>query len=786
MESVKNRTENIKIRNKSDFNLSKKYNIFAYNSLLCVLSFLFGRIGFEGGMSPAGIALCTVLLGRSAVFYPACLFSFLGCISKGGYGMEGHTAALFVLVILGFVLERKTEKISEVKKAVLPAICLLLGGILQFVLKNFDIYIILRYAVEGVLCFFITVIFSKAMKAAARKNISCINDTEWAAVFFAISLFISSFVDFPGFGTSLYIIMSVFFVLFLGMCFPSVSAEFGIILGFTLYLSNGADNSFLLIICLSSLMCGFFGGKSKLKTILSFLAGSTLAVFYTDMESDITLAVSAVAATVIFSLFPDKLIKNMHDAFYSDSDEASVYIKSAKDILSAQIGKFSSAFRSLAEAFEPETDTIRDYQKRKNDVVVDEAAQKACRNCTMSVYCWSNKASETLSGFYYLINECEKNNMADEKSMPENFRQYCIKPKKLCDAVLDSFKIIKNNSFWQKRLLKSRGIISEQLYSAADIIEDMSKKTDISMLSSMPLAKELSDRLEQNGIKTEQVYVFNEPDGRMAVTVKRKNCRSENHDCWTGIIPVANAVCKRSFVKSRCECAKKGLCSVTLRQTDCFGFKYSTAEEKSFESDVSGDSFLVSENPNGILTVAVSDGMGTGKRAKEESQKAMELLKKFSSAGFDAGVSAGILNSVLLGRGDGELFTTLDVCCVDMYTGRGQLIKNGGSTAFIIRDGRVTSIRSTSLPIGILKSVDSDITNFKLEDGDMLLMVTDGVVDADRNSNEEYFIEQIMKKIHSSDTSLVAKKVISEAKKLQNGKSRDDMLAVCVKIFEKH
>ena len=98
----------------------------------------------------------------------------------------------------------------------------------------------------------------------------------------------------------------------------------------------------------------------------------------------------------------------------------------------------------------------------------------------------------------------------------------------------------------------------------------------------------------------------------------------------------------------------------------------------------------------------------------------------------------------------------------------------------------MTSIRSTSLPIGILKSVDSDITNFKLDDGDMLLMVTDGVVDADRGADEEYFIEQIMKKIHSSDTSLVAKKVIAEAKKLQNGKSKDDMLAVCVKIFEKH
>lgn len=786
MEGVKNQTENIKIRNKSNLNLSEKYKTLTYSSLICGLSFIFGRINFEGDMSPTGIALCAVLLGRSAVFYPACLFSFLGCISKNGYGTEGHTAALFALVIIGFLFEKRIYKYTDIKKAFLPAVCLVIGGTVQFILGDFDIYIILRYVLECILSFWIAVIFSRVIKITERKHISGISDIDRAAVFFVLSLFVASFVDFPEFVISLYIIMSIFSVLLFGICFPTVSAEFGIILGFTLYLTKGADSSFLLIICLSSLICGFFGEKSKLKTIVSFIVGSALAVFYTAMESNMTLAVSAVVATVIFSLFPDKLIKNMHDAFYSDCYDASVYIKSAKDILSAQINSFSSALRSLAEAFEPENDKIRDYRKRKTDVVIDEAAQKACSSCTMSVYCWGAKVSETLSGFYYLINRCEKNDRADETDMPENFRQYCIKPKKLCDAVSDSFKIIKNNSFWQKRLLKSRSIISEQLYSAADIIEDMSKKTDISVVSSIPLANELSDRLEQNGIKTEQIYVFNEPDGRMTVTVKRKNCRNKNNNCWAGIIPVANAVCKRSFIKSRCECADKGLCTVVLRQTDCFGFKYGMAEEKSFESDVSGDSFLVSENSKGILTVAISDGMGTGKRAKDESQKAMELLKRFSSAGFDAGVSAGILNSVLLGQGDGELFTTLDVCCIDMYTGKGQLIKNGGSTAFIIRDGRVTSIRSTSLPIGILKSVDSDITNFKLDDGDMLLMVTDGVVDADRGADEEYFIEQIMKKIHSSDTSLVAKKVIAEAKKLQNGKSKDDMLAVCVKIFEKH
>lgn len=138
-----------------------------------------------------------------------------------------------------------------------------------------------------------------------------------------------------------------------------------------------------------------------------------------------------------------------------------------------------------------------------------------------------------------------------------------------------------------------------------------------------------------------------------------------------------------------------------------------------------------------------------------------------------------------MGRCDGELFTTLDVCCINMYTGRGRLIKNGGSTAFIIRDGKVTSIRSTSLPIGILKDVDSDITEFNLTDGDILLMVTDGVIDFTGSQNDESFIEKTVRKNRSSDISTLSQAVINEAVKAQNGRCKDDMLCVCVKIFEK-
>ena len=56
---------------------------------------------------------------------------------------------------------------------------------------------------------------------------------------------------------------------------------------------------------------------------------------------------------------------------------------------------------------------------------------------------------------------------------------------------------------------------------------------------------------------------------------------------------------------------------------------------------------------------------------------------------------------------------------------------------FIIRNGNVTAVRSTSLPLGISCSSQSDITSFSLENKDIVLMVTDGITDGVKWKNKK-------------------------------------------------
>ncbi len=759
--------------------------LFLKPAAYCAMALLMGRLSLIGGMSPAGIAFCWALAGKSALFYPACLFSLLGYMSRSSEGIMQYMASLFLLVVLGFAAEKKIPLLNTAKKAVFPAVCVLLGGTAYFIYTS-ETYILIKSVFEAVFCAGLWIVFYKTAELAEKGIKLPLTEHQQAAVLFITALSAAAFTGIKIFVFDIHTVVCVFTILATGISFSFYSVYFGVMLGFVLLLCGGADEAFFGMICLSSLMCGLFSRGSKTSALVSFAAGGVLAAFYSGMESDVYMAFSALGGACIFLIVPDKIFSMLNKLTKAKAEDVSVYIENAKDLFDTQSRNFASAFRSLAEAFEPEKELTTQTPRKKNDAIIDDAAGRVCRDCTMNVYCWNIKSCETLSGFYSLIGQYDKNGMADESVLPEEFKMYCIKPKKLCEAIDTSCRVIKNNALWYSRFEKSRSVISEQLYSVANIIDGMAKNVKIDDIPSEAEADEIKKKLILAGLNVQQVYVFKEPSGRRVINIKRSKCTFESGDCTAVILPAVNSVCSGSFVKSSALCAKgNGLCTITLRQADSFGFKYSVCAEKRYDSDVSGDSYLVEENENGVLTVAVSDGMGSGKAAKDESSEALRLLSKFSSSGFDAGLSAGILNSVLLGRGDGELFTTLDVCCINMYTGRGRLIKNGGSTAFIVRGGKVTSVRSTSLPIGILKDVDSDITEFNMQDGDILLMVTDGVVDFAGKDGGEGLIENVVRKNKGNDISILSKAVINEAVKTQKGRCRDDMLCVCVKIFEK-
>ena len=203
------------------------------------------------------------------------------------------------------------------------------------------------------------------------------------------------------------------------------------------------------------------------------------------------------------------------------------------------------------------------------------------------------------------------------------------------------------------------------------------------------------------------------------------------------------------------------------------------------EGGISGDSASFLETANGTSVIALSDGMGSGMVAREESKSAIELLEQFIEAGFEKELAINMINSVLLLRSAEEKFATLDICTVDLYTGKAEFMKMGAAAAYILRDGKIIAIRSQTLPVGILRHISMDKNDMILKHNDMVLLMTDGIMEAVGDAQEDVaWLSSLFETFYSSNPQDVADYILQEAKKKAENGKKDDMTVIAGRFWE--
>ena len=180
--------------------------------------------------------------------------------------------------------------------------------------------------------------------------------------------------------------------------------------------------------------------------------------------------------------------------------------------------------------------------------------------------------------------------------------------------------------------------------------------------------------------------------------------------------------------------------------------------------------------------IALSDGMGSGKEAGEESRTVIELLEQFSELGFKRETALQMINSALVMGNDDESFATLDICCIDLYSGKAEFIKTGAAATFVIRDGKAKAIRSSSLPM--LKYFDMDRSECRLKKNDIVLMLTDGAAEVmDREGMSDAVLTALMKDNKMKDPKDIAAYVLDNLKERSGFRIQDDMTVVAARIW---
>lgn len=202
------------------------------------------------------------------------------------------------------------------------------------------------------------------------------------------------------------------------------------------------------------------------------------------------------------------------------------------------------------------------------------------------------------------------------------------------------------------------------------------------------------------------------------------------------------------------------------------------------QEKISGDNYSVLELDCGKMILLLSDGMGSGVRACKESSEVIERMETLLEAGHTVDGAMNIVNNTLLGDGERVNMSTLDVCSLDLYTGRCEFRKMGAAASFIKSNVYVEPIVISRLPLGIFFRNEEDTIVRELMDKDYLIMVTDGVLDAFGAGGYEEMLGQYLRDMSQCSPAEVAQRILQFALKCSGGHIRDDMTILVAEIFQ--
>lgn len=748
--------------------------------LTCIFGYLCGSFTLFGSFNPVGMACITAYFGRGVSFYLVCLSVFLGYISGGvKYGIPVYIIGVCTAAITDFFVSGRGIIHSPIVNAIKGSLCMLIGGVIFTVFNGISAFLVFRWVAEALTIIGLSLMLSTGI-GLTRSNLGrrILDDDEIICLAVVFITAIGALAQITFFGTDVAIFFGTVLILVFGSATgTTVAGAIGAVFGLCLLLLEQGDAQQFLILTVAGLICGSFN-KNRISSALGFAFGIVIPAFYLDALPSRGMVVAMVLAMVLFLALPKKCFDYINTfARHKNEFDHKDYFFRLKDMTEGRLKAFATAFGTLAEVFDNTVEESQVTPKAAAEII-DNVADRVCQSCSMALFCWRTKSFDTYEGIHRLIGAVEKNGKADEGDATAWLKNGCVRLKDIIDEANFCTREHRNNLMWQSRLNQSRGLIKEQLQCVEKIIGGLGAEVIIQPRFYESMAKEIKAMLLKVGIEIQRIYVAYEEKEGFFVSVTKGQCFG-NHQCETVILPVINTVLGRHMlvVRDKCQIDKAENCTVTFKEDRGFGFQKAVAVAVEDGSSETGDSYFADELKGKHAVMAVCDGMGSGKEAAKESRRGIRIIKSFLMAGFDLEMAVNVLNTALATGKSDDMYTTLDICSIDLYSGKAEVIKNGGATVFIASNGKVKSIRSSSLPVGIMKEARGEKTTFSLKEDDTVIMVTDGVTDALGVDNEEKIVEELLAKCGSSLDKLV-QKIIEEAKMRSGGVVKDDMTVV--------
>lgn len=561
-------------------------------------------------------------------------------------------------------------------------------------------------------------------------------------------------------------------------------AMIGVLMGVILGVSSSDMIWSIGFFSIGGLIVGIFKDTGK---IFSILAGIIVyfALGLYSSELSLKFGVEVLSSCVLFLCIPKSAFKSIEVEI--NPERKREYIDEGK--LNSIRGEFTLKLRELTNVLNTvssclgaATENENLLIKGKGSALVENLADRCCTNCENRPACWKRDFQQTYNSFQTLIQSYEDNAIC----MPVDLEKKCVQSFTLLRNVE---KIVDNNTvneIVKGRLAEGRRLLSYHIDNISNTLDTLLNDFKKQVIVNTGLEKKVRLSLNKKYINYNDIFCYTDINGRIKIKISMDNYRGVDY-LNKRIIPILNGITKKRL----CICEEESSINsendeyiITIQEEAKFYIvSYNSMEPKDGESQI-GDSYTFGNTKDGCYMTILSDGMGFGPEAGKESKATVDLVERFIEAGFDENITINTVNSIMGMRfAEDEKYATLDLNKVDLYNGDATFVKIGAASTFIKRGSEVKLINSKNLPFGLVDEVDVEVIKEKLQAGDIIVSISDGVLDIDKSNIEQKAWLETYLKNSNSDPKELSEKILNKAKELGGGIVEDDMTVVVSKVY---
>lgn len=543
----------------------------------------------------------------------------------------------------------------------------------------------------------------------------------------------------------------------------------------------GSNNPvFMAPFVLWALAISAFRTRNRIYPSLALIATELVCGYYFNLYYSYSWLdiLPVVLGALIFFVMPKNVYEQVSILLSSNNERLAMknLVNRNREIMSRRLNNLSEVFYDMNDVFKKLIKSNMNEDEVK-DMLFEEIREQICKGCPEYKHCHRTFSADTKKMFEELIQVSMERGRITLLDIPSYLTSRCGKTNSLISEINTLTSQYKNYANLVGNVDTSKMLISDQLGGVSLLMKQLANEVD--MLVSFDSAREskLIDELAYNNIICSDAVIY-ERDARTMVA--SLIVRNEDVD-RPRLQDTVSKICGNKMSPFEVyPSSKAGLMTVNLKTAPRYDCIFGVASRNKAGSSVSGDCHSVLRLDGDKFMFALCDGMGSGNEANKKSDTTIGLIENFYKAGFDNEIILSSVNKLLNLEKD-DIFSTIDICVIDLRSGLADFVKMGAPSTFVRSSEECKTIEGGALPIGVLADVNALTKKVVLGEKDIILLCSDGVSDAFGDDGE---MKDYLLTLNTANPQDFADKVIEKALANNNGYAVDDMTCLVIKIFQ--